>query len=159
MSNYICAIGALPLGMCGLYWNSHIMIIVSTIGVLFHINPKNNLLDLLDLSINTSLSTLACYQNLNILPVCFAASSIFIVNHYLYHYTNINKNIINIQHVIFVQGLGLYGYYMIYCQPIRSFIFFKECHYYLDSFDQDQSFIGFCCIGPRLMASGERVLL
>ena len=36
MSNYICAIGTLPLGICGIYWNSYIMVIVSTIGVLFN---------------------------------------------------------------------------------------------------------------------------
>lgn len=116
MTNIICLLGSIPFGICGIHWNSSIMIIVSIIGVLFHSNPNNTFMYSLDLSMNIILSSFACYQNKNVIVPCLFALFIFVVNHYLYNLTKINKHLINLQHVIFVQGLGLYGYYLIYSQ-------------------------------------------
>ena len=114
--NIICLIGTIPIGIYGIHWNSSIMIIVSIIGVLFHLNPNNTFMYSLDLSMNVILSSFACYQNKNVIVPCLFALFIFVVNHYLYNLTKINKHLINLQHFIFVQGLGLYGYYLIYSQ-------------------------------------------
>lgn len=116
MTNVICLLGTIPLGVCGVYWNSKIMIIVFLIGFLFHLNPNNTFIHSLDLSMNIILSSFACYQNKNVILPCLFSLFIFVVNHCLYNFTKINKHLINLQHVIFVQGLGLYGYYLIYSE-------------------------------------------
>lgn len=121
MTNIICLIGTIPFGIYGIHWNSKIMIIVFIIGFLFHLNPNNTFMYSLDLSMNIILSSFACYQNKNVILPCLLALFIFVVNYCLYNLTKINKHLINLQHVIFVQGLGLYGYYLIYSQE-KEFI-------------------------------------
>ncbi len=122
MTNLICLVGAIPIGICGFYWNSKTMMLVSIVGVLFHLNPKNKFMYFLDLSLNSCLSIIACCYNKKIICLFLFSSICFIINNYLYYHTSINKNIINVQHVLFIQCVGLYGYYMIYSQELGAFV-------------------------------------
>lgn len=124
MTNFICTLGSISFGLAGCYWNSNIMLMVSTLGVIFHINNKNKLLYLIDLSTNSILTIIACYLNNDIIPLLILASLIFSVNTFLLLYSGINIIIINIQHVVLVQGLGLYGYYILYRHTECSRVFF-----------------------------------
>ena len=50
--NYICILGALPMGITGCIWKSKTMILSSVVGVIFHAHPNNQVLKYIDLFLN-----------------------------------------------------------------------------------------------------------
>ena len=58
--NYICLIGIIPYGVFGYLWKSNIMLFAS-FRIYFHLNPHNNVIKYIDLSVNVSLSIYAMF--------------------------------------------------------------------------------------------------
>lgn len=114
-------LGALPFGICGYYWNSHIMLYVSLVGIIFHAIPYNKFFYLLDLSSNMLFSIKASLQNRQIFIL---SAIIFCLNSYVYNPKNKLDIYYNLRHVFFTQFLGLYGYYLIYKQDTCNSFFF-----------------------------------
>ena len=80
--NYICCAGITLQFICGHLWKSHIMIIVSLLGYIFHLNPDNKILKYTDLSVNILLSSKECFQRKTIIPRHFQHYVIFIIMFY-----------------------------------------------------------------------------
>ncbi len=127
-SNYICMVGAIPIGVCGCIWKSYIMIICSLMGVLFHRHPDNKLLKYIDLSLNTYISFKASTYGNNIMWLVIFSATCYILNSFVYDVRNHTRYIAcNIAHVFFIQMVGIYGYYLLYKhEPCIEFYFVCE---------------------------------
>lgn len=132
--NYICMMGAIPIGVFGCIWKSYIMIICSLMGVLFHGNPDNKLLKYIDVSLNTYVSFKASTYGNNIIFLVIFSGACYILNSTIYDIRNNQKyisgnivNACNIAHVCLIQMVGLYGYYLLYIhEPCIEFYFICE---------------------------------
>jgi len=126
--NYICMIGAIPMGVCGCIWKSYIMIIVSLLGVLFHVHPDNKLLKYMDLSLNTYTSYKGSKYGNNIMLLVIFSATCYILNSFVYDVRNHTRYIAcNIAHVFCIQMAGIYGYYLLYKhEPCIEFYFVCE---------------------------------
>ena len=122
--NYICLIGVIPCNILGYLWKSNIMLFVSLLGYIFHLNPHNNVIKYIDLSVNVSLSIYAIVlEKKTILPASFSAICYF-NNNILHRPKNINGVIYNLKHVFLIQFVGYYGYYLLYKhEPCLEFFF------------------------------------
>ena len=127
-SNYICMVGAIPIGVCGCIWKSYIMIIYSLMGVLFHRHPDNKLLKYIDLSLNTYISFKASTYGNNIMWLVIFSATCYILNSFVYDVRNHTRYIAcNIAHVFFIQMVCIYGYYLLYKHgPCIEFYFVCE---------------------------------
>jgi len=112
--NYICIVGALPFGIFGYIWISYAMMFTSFIGVIFHMHPNNNKLKYMDLAINSCFSINASVYHYKIMSLVIFSAICYILNNREYNNDNTNKTLSNIRHVLLVQLVGLYGYYLLY---------------------------------------------
>ncbi len=112
--NYICCAGITVQFICGYLWKSNIMIIASLLGYIFHLNPDNKIFKYTDLSVNILLSSKAMIlEKKTIIPATFSAFC-YIHNNVLYRPESIMGVIYNLKHVVFIQFVGVYGYYLLY---------------------------------------------
>ena len=127
-SNYICMLGAIPIGVCGCIWKSYIMIICSLIGLLFHRRPDNKVIKYIDLSFNGAVSCKGALYDNNIMLLVIFSATCYILNSFVYDVRNHMRYIAcNIAHVFFIQMVGLYGYYLLYKhEPCIEFYFVCE---------------------------------
>ena len=122
--NYICMVGAVPLGIFGYIWGSHTMMLSSFIGVIFHMYPNNNTLKYLDLAMNSCFSLKATIYDYKIMTLAIFSGICYTINSYVYNNYNTNKVLCNIIHVFLVQFAGVYGYYLLRChEPCIDFYF------------------------------------
>jgi len=129
MSNYICMVGAIPIGVVGCIWKSHIMIICSLIGVLFHRRPDNKLIKGFDLSLNVALSCKGALYDNNIMLLVIISGICYILNCHIYKPENPANIAYNIRHICIVNIGGLCGYYILYKhEPCIEFYFQCEDH-------------------------------
>ena len=127
-SNYICMLGAIPIGVCGCIWKSYIMIICSLIGLLFHRRPDNKVIKYIDLSFNGAVSCKGALYDNNIMLLVIFSATCYILNSFVYDARNHTRYIgCNIAHVFFIQIVGIYGYYLLYKhEPCIEFYFVCE---------------------------------
>lgn len=122
--NYICIIGIIPYGIFGIIWKSHIMFFVCLLGIIFHMNPSNNILKYIDLIINIYLSSNAMWcEKKTIVPATFSGIIYIYDNIFVSKVMN-NSNSRNIKHALCIQLVGLYGYFLLYKHsPCLDFYF------------------------------------
>jgi len=126
--NYICILGALPIGITGYIWKSKTMILSSIVGVIFHTNPNNQMIKYIDLSLNIVLSCKGALYDNNIMWLVIFSGTCYILNSFVYDVRNHTRYIAcNIAHVLFIQMVGLYGYYLLYKhEPCIEFYYVCE---------------------------------
>ena len=121
--NYICLIGIIPCNILGYLWKSNIMLFVSLLGYIFHLNPHNNVIKYIDLSVNVSLSIYAIVLEKNYFTSIIFCTCYF-NNNILHRPKNIDGVIYNLKHVFLIQFVGYYGYYLLYKhEPCLEFFF------------------------------------
>lgn len=121
--NYICIIGNIPFGIFGIIWRSHVMVFMFMLGILFHMNPCNNILKYFDLLINIFLTynAMLCERK-TIVPASFSGI-VYIYNIFATNVTN-NRTLSNITRAVCIQLVGLYGYFLLYKHtPCLDFYF------------------------------------
>jgi hypothetical protein len=131
--NYICIVGAIPIGIFGYIWRSHTMLLSSFIGVIFHIHPNNNTLKYMDLAMNSCFSLRATLYDYKIMLLAIFSGICYILNSRVYNIYNTNKTLCNIRHVLLVQLVGVYGYYLLRCHKPCIDFYFDCSDYYLNN--------------------------
>ena len=124
-SNYICMLGILPIGICGYIWKSYIMMICCGMGIVTHMYPDNKIIKYTDLTFNTYSSFKATTYGNNIMPLFIFSGTFYTLNSFVYDVNNHTRYIAcNVAHVLFIQMVGIYGYYRLYKhEPCIEFYF------------------------------------
>ncbi len=122
--NYICILGALPMGITGCIWKSKTMILSSVVGIIFHAHPNNQVLKYIDLFLNITLSCKGALYDNNIMLLVIISGIFYILNCYIYKPNNPYNIVYNFRHVCIVNIGGISGYYLLYKhEPCLDFYF------------------------------------
>ena len=122
--NYICMVGAIPIGVAGCIYKSNTMISSSVIGIIFHTYPNNKILKYTDLLFNVLLSCNASLYSNDIMILAIMSSICYLLNCFVFIPENKDNFAYNITHVFIVNIGGLYGYYLLYNhEPCVDFYF------------------------------------
>lgn len=109
--NTISICGLIPFLICGLKIKSHGMLIIFFNGLLFHYNPKNKIMYIIDLSSNCILYLINAFKRPFVFKSAFFCLFIFLLNDY---FLKKNKYLNEIIHVTFVQGISFYTILQVY---------------------------------------------
>ena len=95
-------------------------------------HPNNKKLLYIDLTINTYLSMRAIFNDYKIMALVIFSGICYILNSRTYNNIYTNRTLCNIRHVILVQFVGIYGYYLLSChKPCIEFYF--DCSDYKEN--------------------------
>jgi hypothetical protein len=117
--NKISLCGLLPYLICSIYYHSYGMILIYINGLLFHNFPNSKIFYTIDFGTNTFLFIYSTINYPFVFKYMMFAFISFLINS---HYFKNHKRLCEVNHVIFVQWVGLYAMLNVYktnnCFPL-----------------------------------------
>lgn len=117
--NKIALCGLTPYLICSFYFHSHGMALIAINGFFYHNYPKNKFLYAVDFGTNSFFFIYSTLKYPFIFKYMMFVFISFLLNN---HFFKVHKRICEINHVIFVQWVGLYAVLNLYkinnCFPL-----------------------------------------
>lgn len=122
--NKIAILGLLPFALMAPYFRSPPMVVIFILGVIFHINPENKILFIIDTTTNTYFFIIGAIQCPDIVTINVFVITVFVLNGYLLKSKKHSELFCNVIHTVFIQWVGIYAFYHLWrLDPCNKYFF------------------------------------